>query len=123
MGKGDAWDVDFDTRLPDSDGEMMHVKAKARVKGWRTVDKRRCLVIVVDGEATLKDTTVTLRNGDRMHVKKGKYTVAGETLWDVQQGLFRSATASSALTVSATKPQKAELRARSKASLKLASVK
>lgn len=121
VGKGDRWERDFDVRLPDSIGKPLHVVAKARVAGWREVGGRRCLVIRLEGRAALKNTTVTLKNGDRLFVKRGTYEVEGAAMWDVKNGLLCSAEAACALKLISTKPSKAAWHSRGRVKLRLLS--
>ena len=119
VGVGDHWEVDFDMRLPDSRGEPLHIAGKAKVDGWQKVGDQKCLVIRMEGEKTLENTTVTLKNGDRLHVKRGRYEVSGKALWDVKRGLLRRASAQCALDINADKPKKSTLKARAQAELKV----
>lgn len=121
VGVGDKWDVEFDVRLPDSHGQKMKVKGRASVTGWKTVSKRKCLVIAIDGRTTLEDTTITFRNGDKMHVRNGHYEAAGKAYWDVRNGMLVLVEAESELYVRATKPKKQTLEAEGEAELKLLS--
>lgn len=109
VGVGDEWSTDFKVQVPDTKGLPLDVKAQAKVTGWDTYKGRRCLVGRMTAELELKDTWVTLKNGDRIRVDKGKYTAEGKVLWDVQKGLICYATAQNTLTVRADKPDRKSL--------------
>ena len=119
VGVGDKWEVDFEVRIPDSRGQKLKVKGNAAVTGWKTVSKRKCLVIAIEGETKLDDTTITLRNGDRVHVKKGRYEAAGRAYWNVKNGALVKLKAEAKLNVEASKPKRQKLKAEGEAELKL----
>lgn len=119
VGVGDKWDVDFEVRIPDSAGQPLRVKGSAAVTGWKTVSKRKCLVVAIEGETTLDETTITLRNGDRLHVKRGRYEAAGKAFWDVKHGALVLVQAEAKLNVDARTPRKQRLKAEGEAELRL----
>lgn len=119
VGVGDEWEVDFAVHIPDSTGEPLHIAGKAEVTGWENVGDRKCLVVKMKGKTELEDTTVTLKNGDRVHVDQGRYEVAGKALWDVKEGLLRRAEAECELRVSADEPYRSTLKGRARAKLKV----
>lgn len=118
VGIGDKWDVDFAVHLPDSKGEPLNVKARAQVNRWRTVSNRKCLEIALAAQLKLEDTTVTLRNGDKLRVKDGLYEAAGKAHWDVKRGMLVQIEAESSLDIRSTKQR---LQAAGKAKLRLTS--
>ena len=123
VGVGDEWKADFKLRLPDSRGEPLNVKGEARVLGWKKLNGHRCLVIKLNAKLTLKDTTVTFRNGDRRHIRKGEYEVGGVALWDVQGGILRAAEAEGEIRLDTDKPNKSILKGTGSARLRLLSTK
>jgi hypothetical protein len=120
---GDVWDINFQRPLPDSTGGALEVVGKVKATGWRTVRRRKCLVLRAEGKATLKDTTVTLKNGDRVQIKSAVYDVKGAAMWDLKRGLLCYADAECELRVSSDKPSKRSLSGQSKSKLELLSVK
>lgn len=123
VGVGDEWAVDFNVQLPDSRGKPLHVAGKGKVTGWEKYRGRRCLVIKLEAKAELEDTTITLRNGDSLHIKSGKYEVAGKAMWDVDAGLLCSAEAECELKVISDKPSQTTLTGQATSKLTLVSGK
>ena len=121
VGVGDKWDVDFHVRLPDSHGQKLKVKGHATVVGWRKASNRRCLKIAIEGDTALDDTTVTLRNGDTMHISSGRYKASGSAYWDVDKGVIVLVKAEAKLYVRSTRPSKQKLEAEGEAELRLLS--
>ena len=121
VGVGDKWDVDFHVRLPDSHGQKLKVKGHATVVGWRKASKRRCLKIAIEGRTDLADTTVTLRNGDKMHISSGRYEASGNVYWDAEKGIIVLVEAEARLYVRSTRPRKQTLEAEGEAELRLLS--
>jgi len=123
VGVGDHWRADFKLRLPDSAGEPLNVKGEARVPGWKEFKGHKCLVIRLDAKLTLKDTTVTFRNGDRRHIRKGRYEVSGVALWDARRGILCAAEAEGQIRLDTDKPNKTVLKGKGSARLRLLSTK
>lgn len=123
VGVGDKWDIDFKLRLPDSVGNPLHVTGSGRVTGWKKVKGHKCLVIKLESELSLEDTTVTFRNGDQRHVKKGRYGVSGIALWDVRNGILCGAEVNGELLLDTDKPNKSALKGKGRTKLRLVSSK
>ena len=104
VGPGDSWEKDFKLDLPDSRGRPLRVTLKTRVTGWKNYRGRRCLAGRATAELNLKDTRVTLRNGDRLNVKNGRYQAEGTVLWDVGNGILCYASARNRLQIQAVDP-------------------
>ena len=119
VGVGDEWEVDFPFQLPDSVGRPLDVKAKARVTGWENFGGRRCLAGRLAAELDLKDTTVTLLNGDRAHIQQGNYKADGKVLWDVEQGLLCYAAAQNSLVIISDRPTNRRFAGKARCTLKL----
>jgi hypothetical protein len=119
VGVGDEWEESFNVRIPDSRGKPLNVKLRAKVTGWETHRGHRCLAGRVRAQLKLKETRVTLKNGDRLHVDRGEYEADGKVLWDPAQGILCHASARNRLTVTSTKPRKRRFSGQARCTLKL----
>ena len=123
VGKGDAWDADFDFHIPDSVGQPLQVKAHAIVTGWESYKGRRCLAGRLTARLKLKDTWVTMRDAERAHVSSGDYKASGKVLWDVEKGILCYAEAQNTLSVRVDKPKAASFSGRAQCTFALRSSK
>jgi hypothetical protein len=123
VGVGDEWETEFEVQLPDSEGEPLKVKAMARVTGWENHRGRRCLAGKVSAVLDLENTSVLLKNGDRINIQKGRYEANGKVMWDVQNGLLCYADASNRLQIISDKPTRRAFQGQARCMLDLLAAK
>ena len=99
--------------------------AEGKTKGHECDEIRRCMLgwDVTDlGQGEFEKLGLvlfTLRNGDRLHVKRGRYEAAGKAFWDVKHGALVLVQAEAKLNVDARTPRKQRLKAEGEAELRL----
>lgn len=119
VAPGDQWEKEFNLPLPGAAGEPLQVEVTWSVSGRKRSGNTDVLAISLAAEIDLVDTNLLMKNGDNLHIAKGKFVASGKALWDVRHGILRSATGKQQYLLSADRPTRRELRSQSTASMRL----